>query len=391
MKLLYCSPSNSIGGAELSLLEIIKYMKSKGHQIFVALPFSENQEYINFLKPYCNKIFYIQPTNWTRAKRPNTSLLKKIINYFYRIYFNSFIIVTIFKLYNIIKVEEIDIVTTNTLVTFDPAIASRIARVPHIHHIREITGFSVESIMSLRFQKTRIFKKLMDYLTVSYICNSNYTFSCSEWYFPRSKMRVIYNPVDYLPCNQRTNDSDDIVIGCVANLSSNLKNHQLSIKILNELKKIDPNKKIILKLYGGIPSDKNIYYSELLRLIQELRLHKSVYFMGSIPAKDIFKELDYLIQSAPRESFGRVIIESMSAGVPVIAINAGGSKELIDSGVTGFLIKNDSKQAAEIIYSLITNIELRNNLIKNAKIFSKKFLPDNVLPELETLYHEIAK
>ena len=46
---------------------------------------------------------------------------------------------------------------------------------------------------------------------------------------------------------------------------------------------------------------------------------------------------DLFILPSEAESFGLAALEAMAAGVPVIATNAGGLPELVESGVSGFL------------------------------------------------------
>ena len=53
--------------------------------------------------------------------------------------------------------------------------------------------------------------------------------------------------------------------------------------------------------------------------------------------EDILPAADLFLLPSLHESFGLVALEAMSAGVPVIATNQGGTVEVLDDGVTGFL------------------------------------------------------
>ena len=48
--------------------------------------------------------------------------------------------------------------------------------------------------------------------------------------------------------------------------------------------------------------------------------------------------LDLLVVPSHMEGFGRVVIEGMARGIPVIACEVGGIPEIIDTGRTGWLI-----------------------------------------------------
>lgn len=48
------------------------------------------------------------------------------------------------------------------------------------------------------------------------------------------------------------------------------------------------------------------------------------------------------------EPFGLVMIESIACGTPVIAFNRGSVPEVIDDGVTGFIVENEAEAIAAI-------------------------------------------
>ena len=164
MNILYFSPSNNIGGAELSLLDILKCAKDNGHYCYVALPpvKREDEEFINRLKPFCEDYFFVQPMPWHLV--PNTILTKKIINYLYNIYLSGWHISSVFKIFKIIKRHQIQIVHTNTIMTIDAAIAAKISGIKHVWHLREAIGSRKEAIVKFPFQQNkRFFKKIMNF------------------------------------------------------------------------------------------------------------------------------------------------------------------------------------------------------------------------------------
>lgn len=70
------------------------------------------------------------------------------------------------------------------------------------------------------------------------------------------------------------------------------------------------------------------------------------------------------VPSAPREAFGLVNVEAMAAGVPVIASNAGGIPEIVENGVTGYLIHSHDFPTglAERINTLLQDENLRRKI-----------------------------
>ena len=84
---------------------------------------------------------------------------------------------------------------------------------------------------------------------------------------------------------------------------------------------------------------------------------------------ELLKKSDVLIvPSQSHESFGLVIIEAMSVGVPVIANNVGGIKEVITSNEFGVLVKKNSiRDFSNSLIKLLTNKIKRKKIIKSAK------------------------
>lgn len=81
------------------------------------------------------------------------------------------------------------------------------------------------------------------------------------------------------------------------------------------------------------------------------------------------------IMTSHTESFGIVLIEAFSHGVPVLAFDsANGAKEIINSDINGYLIENRNKEKmADKIIELLENKEKRVILGRNAYEFSKNF------------------
>jgi glycosyltransferase involved in cell wall biosynthesis len=85
--------------------------------------------------------------------------------------------------------------------------------------------------------------------------------------------------------------------------------------------------------------------------------------------KRLYSQLDLLaVSSAPGEGFGRVIIEAFSAEVPVIAYDSGGIGELIEDGITGYLVRPQTPQAlAHRIRAAMDDPEGRRRIARQAR------------------------
>jgi glycosyltransferase involved in cell wall biosynthesis len=62
------------------------------------------------------------------------------------------------------------------------------------------------------------------------------------------------------------------------------------------------------------------------------------------------------------------ILEAMTMGIPIVAPDVGGIKEIIDDGVEGFLVKGrDPQDFAEKCLEIITNDKLRDSMSNAAQ------------------------
>ena len=83
------------------------------------------------------------------------------------------------------------------------------------------------------------------------------------------------------------------------------------------------------------------------------------------------------------ESFGIVLLEAMSHGLPCIAFSsAEGARELINSGSNGYIIKNRNNRAyIRKVEDLIKSIEIRRKIGKNGRNSIKKYCGEEVIKQ----------
>jgi len=103
------------------------------------------------------------------------------------------------------------------------------------------------------------------------------------------------------------------------------------------------------------------YAQRLRRLAARHGIEARVHFLGfrdDIPALMQLVDIVAHTSTAP-EPFGRVIVEGMLAGTPVVAMRAGGAVEIIESGKTGLLVEPGSPEALRrAIHTLLTDPSL---------------------------------
>lgn len=109
----------------------------------------------------------------------------------------------------------------------------------------------------------------------------------------------------------------------------------------------------------------NLSYEEKLKnQVKKYDLTDKVRFLGfREDIANVMFSIDVLVLPSENEPFGRVIIEAMLAGKPVIATNGGGVPEIIEHGKTGFIVPNgDINKITNYLNVFICNKTLLNEM-----------------------------
>lgn len=179
---------------------------------------------------------------------------------------------------------------------------------------------------------------------------------------------------------------DAIVIGIVARLHP-MKDHITFIDVIDRIRKKVPGVRAVIIGDGEIRGHLESY-------VRGLMLEKIITFTGSIK-KDIattYHILDVLLLTSQYgESFPNVILEAMSAGVPVVASNVSAVPEFVVDGENGCLVdKGDVDQFVEKTINIITNSEVRNHLVEKAALTIENYRVSKMTQNYGALYERIA-
>ena len=106
----------------------------------------------------------------------------------------------------------------------------------------------------------------------------------------------------------------------------------------------------------------------------------------------VYREFSVLVHFGAVEGFGLVLAEAMACGIPVVAANSGGSKEIINNGEDGFLVEPESiEQYADAIESLVKSKSEIRRISKNArKKIEQQFSINKFVDNYEALYEQVA-
>jgi glycosyltransferase EpsD len=175
--------------------------------------------------------------------------------------------------------------------------------------------------------------------------------------------------------------SDDFLMFYAAEFNKN-KNQQLLIRVLAKLKKTVPHARLILVGNGSMID----YCSELAK---ELGVTDMVDFLGF--RKDIDEILpmcDLAVASSFREGLPVNIMEAMACGLPVIASDNRGHRELVSNNESGWVISpKDLDSMFKKIEMLAKTKGLKNQLgyMGREKVESK-YAINKILTEMSAIY-----
>ncbi len=184
--------------------------------------------------------------------------------------------------------------------------------------------------------------------------------------------QIIRNNLGYSP--------DEKILIYVAELNKN-KNQSLLIRVVKRLKE---NGKCVRLLLVGPDNSGGAYQ----KLAESLGIGDSIDFLGSRNDVDILlKACDIAVASSLREGLPVNIMEAMASGLPVVAADNRGHRELVKDTVTGFLTKpNDFSEMADRISALLDDKMLYDSMSENAVKAVIPFSKRRVLGELEEIY-----
>lgn len=329
MTTLLISHTSELNGAEKSLLDLAIGLKLQNIKCLVLCPsagrlsakLEEERIPVSFM-------------NLPRPQRHLPNLIKFMVLW----------LPTILSLLYFLHKREIHLVYNNTIDGLYGPFAARLASIPCVWHVREVKP--------KRRLGRKAFTWLLIHLPTITVFNSKATMRA---YSNRSFLhwRVIYNGVRMDSPLRIPKKKTHVIVGFAGQMVA----HKCPERFINAFtiaKKAYPN-------LAGIMAGGGVMLDEMRILAEKQEISSSLQIVGHInDMRSFYNSLDIFVLTSEEEPFGRVLIEAMSVGCPVIATNVGGVPEIVEDGKTGFLVpSHDINAFAENILLLAHDNNLR--------------------------------
>lgn len=239
---------------------------------------------------------------------------------------------------------------------------ARIAKLPHL--ILSVWGSDVYSFPYESKLKMDIIKKNLRYAEKIASTSLSMSHQVQRLIGKRNifitPFGVDINVFKKLPANKE--EKQEFTIGIVKSLSYNYGIDFVirAFKIFDE-KLMEKDVKRQLLIYGE-GEEKNT----LMQLCIDLNLSDKIKFLGKIENNKVpaaLSKMDLVCFGSRLESFGVSAVEAMACELPVIATEAEGFKEIIEPGVTGYIVPQDApEEMATYIMKLFYEPELRKKM-----------------------------
>lgn len=364
MRIICLHQSAELYGSDRSFLQVVKYFKISGRysKITVVLPsdgplVNELRDLdvdIKFLNLSLLSKTYLKKFQWGKIIRPLMSVASK----------RKFIL-------------TYDVLYVNTSVILDFYILAPFLKIKKVLHVREIPASWLSKVLSplIRWSNSLvIFNSYSTQRSFRGVKNSLVIHNAFEGFENHNKVNLPKNTADCL---------NILLIGRI----NSWKGQDFAIDSLSKV----GSRNFHLKIVGSTSLGNEGQLSHLKEKVTDLGMEGLITFIPfSDDASSFYSWADVVIVPSKKpEPFGRIAIEAMSLGKPVIAANHGGLPEIIQQGFSGFLFEPNSE--GSFIHYIESYFNDRKLLEQHGKqalaVYERKFSIQNMYIELDRVFN----
>lgn len=384
MNILIFAHSSGIGGAERSLLTLVRdLINDYGTNVTVVLP--SDGPSVELLQNSGATTLIAPLHMWcTTADIPDPNTISKD---------QSQSMDWLIEHLDDLRALDPQIVITNTIVIPWGSIAAALLKKPHVWKITEFGE------LDHGFNFYQPFEEVLRWIENSSDIIITLTNALKDALFPniqQDKVRTIYLSID--PVEQFVDNQEELLIPSAPKNTTRLvlvgtirpsKGQQDAVKAVIELVN-HRGRQVELVMIGNAEEP---FCSELKQLAKDNGVEQNIYIL---PFREhvlpIFNQADIVLVCSRMEAFGRVTLEGLLSGKPVIGTNTGGTPEIIKNGETGLLYQpGNITQLTDQIEKLMDDPALRETIANNGVKFARStFIKENFAGKYCQLFQEIT-
>ncbi len=358
LRVLHLITDFNKGGAERFLIDLCSQHKHNPKIEFVIGSLFDNNQYTDFTKDLSIIPLNYQLFSWKRKNQ--CPIYRKLLDDF-----------------------QPDIIHTHRfLAEFLSSyyVNSEIIYICHCHdNIVELNNLSLypfpskQSILNWLEKQYIIFKKYRKVKNY-FIANSSHTFSYFKKVLPQFmrsgliQMPYGFNFSRFYRKRERFYQPGDKIRIVNTGSFQDKKNQIFAVEIAKELR----NRGILFEIHF-LGDGKNRIKVESYS--KECGLDSVVYFHGNVSKVEEFLwQADIYLHTAWYEPFGLVFLEAMAAGVPVVALDGLGNRDVIENGRNGYIISDQNAgKFADVIMEICNDTEKYRSIVKYAQSFCQAY------------------
>ena len=177
----------------------------------------------------------------------------------------------------------------------------------------------------------------------------------------------------------------DLVVGTTGRLTS-VKGHRYLIEAAGNIVNARPNTTFVF-LGDGELSD------ELKNMASKLGIKEKVKFLGWRPdVAEVMSAFDLFVLPSLNEGMGRVLVEAMALGKPIVASDVGGVPDLVVHGENGYLVPpGDVEKLVNSINIFLCDPIKRKEMGNRGKIVATDYSADAMVLKIDHLYRAMLQ
>ena len=396
------SSDGSIGGSHHSLLHLIKDLDRTRYDPLVVF-YRSHALVPEFERCACEVLFTGQPSALDIRKRLRQSGVDKLVKPV------VFLLLLYQKIRNLVRRLLIPSLKSARLL-----VSKRI----HLVHLNNSLFHAQEWMLAARMTGRKCVVHHRGYgagrREVRYLCRLADAIICISddirkdllalGAFPATKLSTIHNGIDVEQFRSAAGRAGQSVraefgvpcsaplIGIVGNLMESKGQHIAIQALPTLLQEFEGLRCLIVGRPPGNVEDQR-FHEYLTDLVRTNDLEQVVTFTGyRSDVARIMGALDVVVHAAIKpEAFGRVILEAMAMGKPVIATNLGGPREIIEDDVSGFLVPaGDPAALADALRPLLRDPARRTAVGMHARRrATERFSAAALTKKVEGIYNSL--